>query len=252
MMSQGRRAWLIAAAVLTASVAAAEPAPTPNANISRWASGVIAYRVASTGAINGYESWRLTVHPSGERTMSARVEYAPRSIQRHVIHRTSRDWRPLETYAVTWVEGVFRGSASVVADDPVLRITGLAPGGAVSHDLDLRGPVAIVPHVISVDSWRATQYDKTKGGEQPIYSYNMNATGDGDQGILGRLMDYRLTWIGNERVTVPAGTFETDHFRIEDAVDIYLNGPDAMAVKFVYRAIDREHLLIEHSHGSGP
>ena len=59
----------------------------PDANVARWARGTIAYRVRSTGHVNGHEQWRLDVHTNGTKTVAATVRYSPRPVFRHVIHR---------------------------------------------------------------------------------------------------------------------------------------------------------------------
>lgn len=236
--------------IASGGLASVEPAPTANANIVRSASGTIAYRVKSTGAVNGFETWRLTVHPDGSRTMAATVAYAPRDVQRHIISRVAADWRPIETYALYWIDGAWKGSALVAVDGTNLYATASTPAGPKSQVFTTSPYVSVVPHVLAVDSWRAMRVDRTKTAGQAVPSYSLSAVGDGPDALLGKLMNYNLTYIGAEDVTVPAGTFATDHFRIEDAVDIYLSGPDGIVVKFVYAAIDREHHLIELNRGS--
>ncbi|MSO97156.1 MAG: hypothetical protein EXR11_02905 [Rhodospirillaceae bacterium] len=234
---------------LLASFAQAEPTPTPNANVTRWATGTIAYRVKSTGAVNGYETWRLSVHPDGSRTMAATVQYSPRDIQRHVIHRIDAQLRPLDTYALYWIDGQWRGTALVTRGNGELNVSANTPEGPLSQNLKAPEHITIVPHVLAVDSWRALMVDKTKPGPQAIASYGFDATAQGVTSLLGKAMNYRLTYNGPEQVTVPAGTFASDHFRIEDTVDIYVTSQDAIVVKFVYAAIDREHLLIDYTKG---
>jgi hypothetical protein len=241
---------LIAAAGLAATPAAtAEPAPTANKNVTRWATGTIAYRVKSTGVVNGYETWRLSVHPDGSRTMAATVQYAPRDIQRHVVQRVDAAFKPLEAYALYWIEGQWRGSAMVKASNKKLSVTASTPSGEQAQSFEIGDTLAIVPHVLATDSWRAMIYDKAKGGTQPIPAYNFNATGEGPMGLMGKVMSYNLTYVGAESVSVPAGTFATDHYRVEDAVDLFLTGPDGVLVKFIYPSIDREHHLIEYRSG---
>jgi hypothetical protein len=241
---------IVAAATFLSAALAADATPRANTNIVRWAAGTMAYRVQSTGAVNGHERWRLSVHPDGSRTMAATVAYAPRPVERQVIHRVDRNWAPLETYTTLWFEGAWRGSAMLTARDGRLRVVGNGPGGAAEQDLPARERLAVLPHLIAVDSWRAFLFDKRVGGEQAIPSYDFNATGDGDKGVIGAMKSFRLRYLGAAEVDVPAGRFTADHFRIEDAVDIYLTGKDGVVVKFVFAGIDREHHLIEY--GEGP
>ncbi|MDX2143118.1 MAG: hypothetical protein SFV19_07165 [Rhodospirillaceae bacterium] len=249
MTRRALAAVIVWAAVSAAVSTRAEPPPTANANVVRWATGAIAYRVKSTGAINGYETWRLSVHPDGSRTMAATVQYAPRDIQRHVVHRVDAEWRALDTYALLWLDGHWRATTLALRQGAQLTITGQSSTGPAAQNQTVSDQIVMVPHVLAADSWRAMLVDKTKSGPQPVAAYNFNATGEGAAPALGKVMDYRMTYVGAEQITVPAGTYATDHYRIEDAVDIYVTGEDAILVKFIYPSIDREHLLIEHKKG---
>lgn len=246
-----RRVFLVAA-VLSATGAFAHAQSGSNANIVRWAAGTIAYRVASTGTVNGHENWRLTVHPDGSRTMAAQVAYTPRDVLRHAIHRIDAEWHPLESYVMSWIGGAWKGSALLTPAPTGLRVAASLPTGPKTQDAPAPPHVSIVPHLLAIDSWRARHVDRSITAPQPVSSYNFNAVGDGPDGLLGRVMDYRITYLGPERVTVPAGTFATEHYRIEDAVDLYLTGEDFLVVKFVYAAIDREHHLITFEQGPTP
>jgi hypothetical protein len=88
-------------------------------------------------------------------------------------------------------------------------------------------------------------YDKQKGGAQAITVYDMDAAAAGPQALLGRLYQQKLEFLGAGETTTKAGTFATDHFKIEDAVDIYVTGPDAIMVKFVWTPADRVYELVK-------
>ncbi|NKB44011.1 MAG: hypothetical protein GKS03_06990 [Alphaproteobacteria bacterium] len=100
-------------------------------------------------------------------------------------------------------------------------------------------------HQLSPDAWRVFLYDKMAGGIQPLQMYDLSPLADGPDGILGKLTAQRFDYRGETAVTVPAGTFTVDHYRLEDAVDMYVHGPDAILVKWRFEAIDREHVLME-------
>ena len=46
-------------------------------------------------------------------------------------------------------------------------------------------------------------------------------------------------------MTTPAGAFQTDHFKIDNAVDIYVTGPDSIMVKFLWTPADRVYELVK-------
>jgi len=227
---------------------AEKPAPGQvDANVSRWAQGKIAYRVKSTGHINGYEQWRLDVHPDGTKTMAATVRYSPRPVLRQVIHRVDAKDQPLDTFLSYWIDGAWRGNAWFVRDGGAWRGEILTPNGTLTHVVNPAGRFTMVPHVLAVDSWRARLFDKSEGGIQGILAYNVDATALSTASVRGKMMRYKLEYLGTARVTVPAGEFDTAHYRIEGVVDLYLFGPDSLVAKFVYADIDREHVLIEYS-----
>ena len=224
------------------------PAPCgPDANVSRWAEGKIAYRVKSTGHVNGYERWRLDVHPDGTKTVVATVHYSPRPVLRHVVHRVDASDRPLDTFMAYWIDGAWRGNAWFVMEGDSWRGRILGPDGTFTHAVKPAGRFAMLPHVLAVDSWRARLVDKSQSGTQAVLAYNVDATALAGTSVMGKLMDYDMAYIGAERITVPAGEFDTEHYRIEGVVDLYLFGPDSLVAKFVYAGIDREHLLVDYS-----
>ena len=73
--------------------------------------------------------------------------------------------------------------------------------------------------------------------------YDMDAGAQAVSSMLGKVYDQTLTFIGEEEMTVTAGTFATDHFRIDDTVDLYITGPDALMVRFQLIPADRDYVL---------
>lgn len=61
--------------------------------------------------------------------------------------------------------------------------------------------------------------------------------------MLGKMYDQTLTFVGEEEMTTPTGTFTTDHFRVDDTVDLHITGPDAIMVRFQWIPADRDYVL---------
>ena len=217
-----------------------------NANIVRWAEGVIAYRVKSNGHVNGFENWRLDVHPDGSKSMTATVRYQPRPTLRHVFHRVDAAGNPVDTFASYWIDGTWRGNAWYVREGDRWSGRILSASGTQTHAVEPQQRFAMVPHVLAVDSWRARLFDKSRGGKQAILGYNMDSTALGPTSLQGKLMHYSFEYLGQEHLTVPAGDFDAEHYRIEGVVDLYLFGPDSLVAKFVFEGIDREHVLVDY------
>jgi hypothetical protein len=228
---------------LGSSVAFAEPLP-PNANVVREANGTLAYRALGTGQIRGEERFHISVHPDGSRTVSTISRYGPRDIQRHSLYRVDRALRPIDATVQYWIEGEWRASGLITVDSGGLHASSRSPLGNSAHDLAINQSFAILTHQLSPDAWRALLYDKSAGGVQPLRMYDLSPLAEGPDGILGKLTTQHFDYKGETSITVPAGTFTVDHYSLEDAVDMYVHGPDAILIKWRFEAIDREHVLM--------
>ena len=233
----------------TGSLAAqTEPNPTiggANANVVRGAKGTIVYKVLSTGALLGGENWNLSVHPDGSRTMQALNRYGSPGVQRHVTYRVVANFRPLEAYLLYWVGGKWKGSGLFTVLGDQLNAVANTPNGMLTQNVKVPENFSFIPHPLSTDAWHMGYYDKKKGGVQTITVYDMDAGAAGPQALLGRLYTQKLEYLGPEKVTTPAGAFQTDHFKIDNAVDIYVTGPDSIMVKFLWTPADRVYELVK-------
>ena len=230
------------------ALAQTEPNPKiggDNANIVRAAKGTIVYKVLSTGAVLGGENWNLTVHPDGSRTMQALNRYGSPGVQRHVTYRVDAKFRPIEAYLLYWVGGQWKGSGLFSVHGDTLIAVANTPNGMLTQTLKVPENFSFIPHPLSTDAWHMGYYDKKKGGTQMINVYDMDAQAAGPQALLGKLYTQKLDYLGAEKTTTPAGTFDTDHFKIDNAVDIYVTGPDAIMVKFVWSPADRVYELVK-------
>ncbi|MSO97157.1 MAG: hypothetical protein EXR11_02910 [Rhodospirillaceae bacterium] len=241
---------LVALFVLLANTATAQTEPNPviggaNANVVRAAKGTIVYSVLSSGAVLGDENWNLTVHPDGSRTMQAINRYGSPGVQRHVTYRVDAKFRPIEAYLLYWVGGKWRGSGLFSVHGDQLTAVANTPNGQLTHNLTVPENFSFIPHPLSTDAWHMSYYDKAKEGEQTITVYDMDAGAAGPQALLGRLYQQKIKFIGAEQVTTKGGAFATDHFKIENAVDVYVTGPDAILVKFLWTPADRLYELVK-------
>ncbi len=239
---------IMAAALATAAIAQTEPNPDPsmeNANVVRGAKGTIVYKVLSTGAMLGGENWSLSVHPDGSRTMQALNRYGSPGVQRHVVYRVDQNFRPQEAYLLYWVGGQWRGSGLFSVEGDKLSVVANTPNGRLTQEVTVPKEFSFIPHPLSTDAWHMAYYDKAKGGEQSMTVYDMAAGAAGPQALLGRLYTQKLAFIGNEQVVTPAGSFATEHFKIDNAVDIYVTGPDDILVKFLWTPADRVYELVK-------
>jgi hypothetical protein len=233
---------LLALVMVSAATAAAdEPA---NANIERLITGQYTYRTTKARRLRGYEDWMLTVHPDGSRTMMALVNNLDADVQFNMVHRVDGSFRPLETYITHWVGGESRGSGHFVVDGRRLRAT---VTGQVIQTIEVPDQFSMHPHPVATDSWRGWEYDTDRGGVQTFIVYNVAVAPNAPAPLLGVLEDQTFEWLGSETITVPAGTFDTDHYKLRGNSDMWIAGPDRIAIKYMFPELDREYVLTEYA-----
>ena len=237
-------AFVLAACIALPALAA------DNMNITRWAKGTFEYRALSTGAVSGAEEWHLSVHPDGSRTMHARNWLDDVHYSRHVTYRVAENFRPLEVTSVYWVRGEWRGTGLFAINGNELQAIVKTPDGMIQQTRTVPDNFSMIPHPLSTNAWNTWYYDKAKGGPQPMTVYDMDAGAQAVSSMLGKVYTQNLEFIGAEKMTTPAGTFDVDHFRVEDAVDMYITGPDAILVRFQWIPADRDYVLTSLETGS--
>jgi hypothetical protein len=175
----------------------------------------------------GGETFIITLHPDGRRTLRAHCaidENSPR-VLRDCIMTVGPDWRPLETFVQITVDEAFVGSAWYRFTDTSAECEGFSQQeGRFSHRFDTgRPPNLFVTHPIQADAWHFGRFDLSKGpGEQRItekYSCSPH-----HRGATGPFLQYMpegnvYAFLGKERVTVAAGTFDALHFRLGANID---------------------------------
>lgn len=210
---------------------------------TRWARGIIEYRVDGVDDSWGSERWHMSVHPDGSRTMQTVNEIPSLGIQRSVTLRVARSFRPLELAAIYYTDGQWRGTGLFAVDGDALEATVETPAGTLRESWELPGDFAFIPHPLATDAWAVWQYDKTRPAPQQRTVYDLDSGARSAASMMGRLYSQDVEYLGMEEVTTPAGTFMTDHFRISDAgvvVNMHLIGPDYILAKFTFRAAGRE------------
>lgn len=215
-----------------------------NDAILREAIGKFQYRKLSTGQITGEEEFALTTHEDGTRTVHARNRSENFNMQRHVAHRVDENFRPLETTAVYYILGEWRGTGWFAVTGNELRAIVKSPEGITEQAIEVPDRFSFVPHPLSTNAWHGASYDREKGGVQTITWYNLEAGAQGASSMLGELSEHELELIGQKELTTPAGTFLVDHWRT-GTVDYYTTGPDMMMVQFDWADKDNQYILTE-------
>jgi hypothetical protein len=231
-----------------------------NPAIVRWASGTYLYREGQAREIRGVEKWRMTVAGDGSRTFNMWYAVAKDELSTFAIYSVDRSFNPLSLYKTTWVGDTLTQLHSVV-DGLQLSTTVRFDGETVDQSMTAPGPFSITVSPVRADALHFARYDKAKGGPQASYVLGTVAAG-AERTDIGRSTKTRrdsvgmklftpvnLEWLGEETVTVPAGRFVCDHYRIDELVDMWVHGPDYLLVSYQWHPNHYSYELVEYAFG---
>ena len=213
--------------------------------------GKILYLDNETGE-TGREWFTITVQPEGRRTLRAQCEMDDRRLLRDVIYSVDADWYPVDCFVRLSIEEQLTGTGWFRFTDRLAECETLtAAAGRVSQrrDLAVRTP-SFGAHPIVCDIWHLARFDRSKGERiQPSRNVLLSSPEpDGGSGPMFSAMDLTID-VGPEEVTVPAGTFEADHFRFlldhKEPEELWCMGEDFLPIKIAYPIFNATYELAE-------
>ncbi len=222
---------MVAVMLLLAWQAQSAAAQTGNANIVREFSGRILYSGIPKGEPRGEEWWRMSVHPDGSRTIRMSTKIDETKVARDVTLRIDAKFRPIEHYQSLWVEGVHRGSGLFRVQDGQLLATVFGPSGRLEQTLPAPPRMSFVSHPLGGDGWHFWDYDFARGGRQQTAVYNTDTYGRGIGSILGRLETIDIELLGEEKLTTPAGSFDTWRFQMTPEFIVWVDKAERFLVR---------------------
>ena len=216
--------------------------------------GKILYLDNETGE-TGREWFTITVEPDGRRTLRAQCEMDDRRLLRDVIYSVDADWYPLDCFVRLSIEERLTGTGWFRFTDRLAECeTFTAVAGRLSQRLDLTEHTpSFGAHPIVCDIWHLARFDRSKG-ERIQTSHNVLLSSpepDGGSGPMFSPLDLTIEYVAKEEVTVPAGTFEADHFRFLRAnadmepEELWCAGEDFLPIKIAYPIFNATYELAE-------
>lgn len=214
--------------------------------------GKILYLDNDTGE-TGREWFTITVQPDGRRTLRAQCEMDDRGLLRDVIYSVDTDWYPLDCFVRLSIEERLTGTGWFRFTDHLAECeTFTAAAGRLSQRRELKERTpSFGAHPIVCDIWHLARFDRSKG-ERIQTSRNVLLSSpepDGGSGPMFNAMDLTIEYVGREKVTVPAGTFEADHFRFllghMEPEELWCVGEDFLPIKIAYPIFNATYELAE-------
>lgn len=249
------RAFLLASLLFACSPAQPAANPGANANVVRTMSGQYTYLTLSDGRERGAEEFQLMVHPDGSRTLMIWHNIWAMNSQFTVVLRVAENFRPLSAFASYWVASGYKGNVTFQVDGSRLTASGIGRDGAIGQEVEVPQEFSIGTHPVAGDGWHTWYLPADAGSSGSLNLFSVEASADLGKPMLGQLVPMRYEVLGNETITVPAGTFEAQHYRLMGETDIWVTGDDRLMLRMVMERFDREYLLteleiVDHQDGS--
>lgn len=189
----------------------------------------------------GQEWFSVTVLANGDRTMRTQTEMHDIGLLRDVTQTVDKDWRPQDSFVRLSQNGQFTGCAWFRMDDTGIECEAFTRGdGRVSQRIETGTRVRILAsHPVMADAWQCANFDHGRPERTQIIApwAHTSPRPDGSSGPLAGVSTKTMDYVGEERVTVPAGSFDTRHFRIHYSIDktlapmeLWVTGPDFILV----------------------
>ena len=203
--------------------------------------------------VRGGESYIITVHPDGRRTLRAHcaIDENPPRVLRDSITTLDANWSPREAFVQITVDERFVGSAWYRFTDKTAECEGWTEReGRISHAFSIdRPPAFFGTHPIQADGWHLNAYDLSRGmGEQTTgenFMCSLHHRGADGPTLIRRPHGSVLAFLGRERVTVEAGSFDALHFRFGIHTDDAYMGTDRHPPYHLWVTADGDYVLLK-------
>ena len=203
--------------------------------------------------LRGGETYVITVHPDGRRTLRAHCaidEDSPR-VLRDSVTTLNPDWSPREAFVQITVDEQPIGSAWYRFTGDSAECEGWTEReGRISHSFRTqRAPAFFGTHPIQADGWHLHAYDLAQGpGERwsgETFMCSVHHRGADGPTLIRRPQGSLQAFIGPERVTVAAGTFDALHFRFGASTDDAYMGTDRHPPYHLWVTADGDYVLLK-------
>jgi len=196
----------------------------------------------------GEDRWTMTVHTDGTRTIRSFLNQSTYGTQINlVLHADSETFKPINAFANVYSDGRFLGSGLYAMDDDKLTVTVTSPIEYFVETVDVPDNFTLLLHPISADGWHyGAGYDLTKGGVQ---MHNLCTLGAAGRGVHCAVFPIALEFLGMETLTVPAGTFATEHYKFGENAEVWITGPDRLVIQHEYTVRGSRYQLVQLNGG---
>jgi len=217
--------------------------------------GKLSYLTDGVGE-TGREWFFVTIQPDGTRTMRATCEMDDDSLLRDVVMTVDPNWYPVDAYVRLIVNERLVGTSWFCFTDHSAECEAVtAQDGRVSQRFDTAGRVGFFgAHPLHGDAWGCAALQRDASFDHEVVGHDFSTSHLPNGGSGPRLnptpssVDCRK-YIGDERIEVGAGSFDTRHFQFFVAeyppIDIWTLGSDFVPVRLRWDLLNQTYDLVE-------
>lgn len=214
--------------------------------------GRISY-VGPAGKERGREWFHVTTAPDGSRTMRTISEIDDSQILRDVVLTVGADWRPRESYVRVCLADEFVGSGWFEFGAQEARAEVFSPAlGRIAQVVQTHGRAPMFgAHQVAGDGWQAGLLDG-RHNQGPLKVEGILLSSAEPNGASGPLLESTsmiAEFVGEDTITVRAGTFDTLHFRFSpeglDAEDVWVMAGSNTLVRSTWAHYDTTYELVQ-------
>jgi hypothetical protein len=217
--------------------------------------GKIQYLTDGIGEM-GREYFSVTVQPNGERTLRAQCEMDDDRLLRDVVLTVDNQWHPRDAFLRLTVKETLVGSSWFHFTEVDAECEGItADDGRVSqHFHHSTGIECFGTHSLHGDAWLVARLREFTGDlkDFPLATFASSILANGGSGPVLVPIGVGFSQIhdlGHEQITVPAGSFDTHHVRIDvpgvDDFEVWAHGADCVPVKVLSHGLKQSYVLVE-------
>ncbi len=200
----------------------------------RTISGKILYtsrKPGREGEERGREEFTWTLHSDGKRTLRARCEIdepAP-TVHRDITYSLDANDRPMDCFVRLVIGDEFMGAGLFIIHEDRVECESYGPSiGRISQTMPIDAPFdGFGTHPIVADAYITRKMDRSKGPHKRKFPCFLPSPDHrGATPPLISKSEINLAFVGQETVTVPAGTFDCYKYEFsdEDASMISIGG----------------------------
>ena len=171
------------------------------------------------GAERGREDFCITKHGDGRRTLRAHAEIDDEpNVLRDVVLTMDKDWITRDAFVRLSVGDETVGTSWFNFQDTYAECEGLlADRGRISERVEYDKPGALFgTHPIQGDAMHLHAVDRSKGPNVHVFDSflmtSLDHRGATGPSLVARAPGMKVEYIGEDRITVAAGTFDALHF----------------------------------------